>query len=195
MGANKANGKNLNLGASGWFFWTATGGGDTWQTPDHADFNVDLVALPIPTDCDVCAGGVCANEACDPSTGGCVHVDNADPCDDSSACTANDTCEAGACVAGPAVVCDDGDDCTVDSCDAQTACTHTYNPTSNVDICDGTDDNCDDEVDLGVGGAACQYPACPLARDWFLYKGGVTKMVFHLKGSGAVDYPCYCPEG
>lgn len=33
------------------------------------------------------------------------------------------------------------------------------------------------------------------ARDWFLYKGGVTKMAFHLKGSGAVDYPCYCPEG
>jgi hypothetical protein len=64
----------------------------------------------------------CTGDSCDAKTGSCVHLPSAATCDDGSACTAGDTCAAGACT-GAQVACDDGNNCTSDACDAQTGCT------------------------------------------------------------------------
>ncbi|MEO5768284.1 MAG: lamin tail domain-containing protein, partial [Polyangia bacterium] len=69
-----------------------------------------------------CRGGVgvtCPSEqchtagVCDPSTGACSNTLLADgtSCSDGNACTQADICAAGACVAGPKVVCPDADQC------------------------------------------------------------------------------------
>ena len=74
-----------------------------------------------PPNCD--DGNVCTDDACDPQSG-CTHTNNTASCSDGSACTTNDTCDAGACVGGPALGCDDSDACTDDSCDPQSGCVH-----------------------------------------------------------------------
>ncbi len=120
---------------------------------------------------DVCLAGVCTGEAvacndgnactddvCDPALG-CTFPAVADgtTCDDTSACTENDRCEAGTCVADP-VTCDDGDPCTTNSCDPDTGCVETLNTAvcedgnacTTGDICadgecaSGGPTNCDD---------------------------------------------------
>jgi len=45
------------------------------------------------------------------------------PCNDGDACTTNDVCTDGTC-GGQPVNCDDGNVCTVDSCDSSTGCVH-----------------------------------------------------------------------
>ena len=83
---------------------------------------------------DICSGGACAgpsattctdadpctDDSCDPVSG-CKHVGKSTGvCDlDASACTP-DTCVSGTCTAGSAKVCNDGNVCTTDSCDAIT---------------------------------------------------------------------------
>lgn len=57
----------------------------------------------------------CTDDACDPERG-CVYTFNDDPCDDRSACTTGDTCQAGACI-GRHVDPNDGNPCTDDACD------------------------------------------------------------------------------
>lgn len=54
---------------------------------------------------------------------------NGTPCDDGNACTTMDTCNAGACSGGPALSCDDQNDCTDDTCDPILGCVHTPNKT------------------------------------------------------------------
>ena len=65
-------------------------------------------------------------------------------CDaDGSVCTDKDACQAGQCVAGPAVTCDDKNPCTTDSCDKAKGCQYAANSSScddgdactNKDIC------------------------------------------------------------
>ena len=78
---------------------------------------------------DVCANGVCKGSGsleCDdknPCTkdiclpgGGCAHENIAVACSDGDACTVNDFCKNGKCLAGALVVCDDGNPCTDDQC-------------------------------------------------------------------------------
>jgi cysteine-rich repeat protein len=64
------------------------------------------------------------------------------PCEDGNACTANDTCSAGSCMAGPPLLCSDGIDCTHDSCNPPTGCV--FAPDSGLcndsEVC--TDDVC-----------------------------------------------------
>ncbi len=105
---------------------------------------------PAPTLSD---GNPCTTDSCDPATG-VHHAPTAagSACDDGNACTSGDSCNAGACVAGTPKVCvaadachgagvcdpsnglcstpslphDNGNDCTVDVCDAQSGqITHT----------------------------------------------------------------------
>lgn len=85
------------------------------------------------TENDACAGGKCtpgkpkgcvdSNPCTDDSCikgGGCVFVNNSDPCDDGQKCTVGDKCVGGKCIAGNGKACDDKNGCTADSCDAQT---------------------------------------------------------------------------
>jgi hypothetical protein len=73
-----------------------------------------------PPDCD--DGNLCTDDACNPGDG-CVNSNNSAACDaDGDVCTSNDTCVAGNCVVGSPLLCDDGDPCTAESCDAITGC-------------------------------------------------------------------------
>ena len=71
--------------------------------------------------CDASGDGPCRRTRCEPTTGECATEDRpgGTACDDGVRCTRADACEAGACV-GTRVVCDDGDPCTIDSCDEAT---------------------------------------------------------------------------
>lgn len=91
---------------------------------------------------DACAGGLCVGSApvsCedgDPCTTedcvadfGCIHqVLTGLPCDDKNACTSGEKCQAlpTACAGGATISCADSNPCTLDSCDTQTGCTHSF---------------------------------------------------------------------
>lgn len=100
-----------------------------------------------------CAGIVCAEKACQTgvcTNGACRYQAVADQvaCDDHSACTTGDVCQAGACV-GHGLDCTDGTACTIDSCDPMKGCVHAPAP-------DGT--SCPNS---GCGGTAtCKAGAC-----------------------------------
>jgi hypothetical protein len=116
------------------------------------------------TQIDTCEEGLCLGSSavvcaaldecheagvCDPATGSCSDPIAADgtSCDDGDGCTQTDTCQAGVCVGGDAVVCAPLDQChTAGTCDPATgAC-------SDPPAIDGT--SCDD------GNACTQTDAC-----------------------------------
>jgi hypothetical protein len=83
--------------------------------------------------CPYGRGGVgaatnCLFATCDPhSPTTCVSLPlaKATLCDDGSVCTvAPDSCDGAGTCSGPALDCNDGDPCTVDSCDPKTGCAH-----------------------------------------------------------------------
>jgi len=68
-------------------------------------------------------GNTCTDDGCDKASG-CTFNANEKPCNDGSLCTVGDACSGSACQAGSAEDCDDGNGCTVDSCDAASGCVH-----------------------------------------------------------------------
>ena len=70
-------------------------------------------ACHLPGTCDAITG--CSNPVAPDGTA----------CSDNNACTAPDQCASGSCQSGAAVPVDDGDPCTVDSCDAVLGVVHT----------------------------------------------------------------------
>jgi len=95
---------------------------------------------------------VCTTDSCTPLDG-CVFSTNTAPCDDGNVCTTSDKCDAGACMGGPELECDDENLCTEDACDPNTGCTHV----ANDEVCDDAD-VCTDG-DLCVDGACVPGPA------------------------------------
>jgi cysteine-rich repeat protein len=92
-------------------------------------------------------GNPCTDDACVPEVG-CNFEPNTDGCSDGSACTVDDTCGGGQCLPGAALVCDDGDDCTTDSCTPESGCITTpITPCcGNGQVDDG--EECDDGNDV-----------------------------------------------
>ncbi len=96
----------------------------------------DELAETIPqlvcpeTDSDPCTVAACEDGV------GCVvaNADNGTLCDDSSKCTGTfmspDNCQAGTCVGGEAVSCNDSNVCTTDSCDSALGCVYVANTIS-----------------------------------------------------------------
>jgi len=86
----------------------------------------------------------CTDDACvDPSTGTCGHSNNTAPCD--SVCMTQGTCGGGSCQGGIPRNCDDGNACTVDSCDPTLGCVHspvTGGPDADNDGIPDACDNC-----------------------------------------------------
>ncbi len=80
--------------------------------------------------------GDCQEWSCDPDTGDCVVAEAmaGTPCD-GGACLIDAACEAGGQCAGIAVSCDDGDDCTTDSCDPQAGCINDADPECGSTFC------------------------------------------------------------
>ncbi|MCH8853861.1 MAG: hypothetical protein IID41_14590 [Planctomycetes bacterium] len=92
-------------------------------TTDTCDPASGCENTPIdPAACD--DSDACTTDSCDP-VAGCVNTPNTKPCDDGNACTMNDSCDGagspGYCT-GDEVVCDDSDECTIDSCDPFVGC-------------------------------------------------------------------------
>ena len=77
-----------------------------------------------PTQC--ADDNVCTDDSCEPTLG-CVHVDNAQACQDGNSCTVSDQCSKGVCVPGELQDCDDGNPCTDDVCDPALGCVHPGN--------------------------------------------------------------------
>jgi hypothetical protein len=66
-------------------------------------------------------GNACTDDACSGDKG-CVTAPNKEPCDDGDECTSGDACANNACTGGTPVVCEDFNDCTLDSCDPAQGC-------------------------------------------------------------------------
>ena len=106
----------------------------------------DGTCIGVSKSCD--DGDPCTISNCDPLTGTCTTESQSGPCDDGDPCTANDECQGGLCLAGPAASCDDGNGCTLDTCLAMVGCLHQ----------DQADAACDDgdactTADTCIGGA------------------------------------------
>jgi hypothetical protein len=107
--------------------------------------------------------GACFDSVCNPGTGKCEDVAKDDnlPCTDGNACTVGEHCQGGTCVTCTpgkdcggsngvtALLCDDANPCTDDSCYKFSGCLHTpnSNPCDDGDPCtsgakDGTGDHC-----------------------------------------------------
>lgn len=91
-----------------------------------------------------CSDGVgCTVDLCDENVDICVHVPNASLCDDGQFCNGVEVCDPQmGCVAGVPVVCDDGVDCTADSCDETAdACVNdpVHHSCDNGLFCDGVE--------------------------------------------------------
>ena len=98
----------------------------------------------------------CTQDICDPASG-CTSLPlQGVACNDGDACSQGDTCDAGKCKAGAALVCDDGNPCTTDGCDANKGCVHNVNtlPCSDGNVCT-TGDTCLNAVCTPKGALAC----------------------------------------
>ena len=121
-------------------------------------------------------GNPCTVDSCDPVTG--VHhtpVAAGTSCSDGNVCNGNETCNAsGACIAGAPPVIDDGNPCTVDSCDPATGVHHT--PKAVGTIC-GDASPCSDEPvcnDSGTCVAGAPAPAGSPCLDGNVCNGAET---------------------
>ncbi len=106
--------------------------GDACNGLEGCNPTTGLCSVGVPPVCD--DGNLCTFDTCLPSTG-CMHVST---CDDSDACNGPEECDptTGAC--GPALApldCNDGNDCTTDSCDPVDGCQWT----TNTNFCNDTD--------------------------------------------------------
>ena len=86
-------------------------------------------------------GNPCTDDVCDGTTG-CKFPPSSGLCDDDDPCTFGDFCQDGKCKPGIALSCDDGNDCTKDSCDTAVGCLH-----------EAADASCDDGNPCTVGDA------------------------------------------
>ena len=102
--------------------------------------------------------GPCQENRCDPADGQCKLQPKADgvQCNDGSACTKEDQCDGGACE-GVAVVCDDENECTDDSCDLASGCVFANNTVGcdDADLCT-VDDQCSEGKCSGTKNPDCQ---------------------------------------
>lgn len=81
---------------------------------------IDAIVTPDPGgDTGNDTGGVDAPDPGKESGSGCL---DGDPCDDGDPCTFGETCQGSVCGGGTPAVCDDGRDCTSDSCDGKGNC-------------------------------------------------------------------------
>jgi hypothetical protein len=126
--------------------------GNSCTLNDHC---LDSVCLPGSlkdcTDDEPCT----SDGGCAPSSGECQFDNNSLPCDDGQPCFVADLCQSGACQPGvvPAT-CNDGFECTVDSCEDGVVGGCVFTPDNSV---------CNDGVDCTVGTCSavsgCSYEA------------------------------------
>ena len=146
----------------------------------------------VAPDCD--DGNVCTDDSCAPATG-CTNVNNLAACDDNDACTLGDSCSLGACISGVALPCDDGNICTVDTCNWGSGCIFTLEADGTacgdglqwqcqtgscacVPQCDGLecgDDSCGGNCGECANGESCHGGQCVVKCDDGLCGPGETQ--------------------
>ncbi len=94
--------------------------GNPCTTGDKCDASASCQAGALVS-CD--DGNPCTADVCDLASGACKNTNISSACDDGNACTSKDFCAGGTC-AGTLISCDDGKDCTADSCDTGKGCLH-----------------------------------------------------------------------
>lgn len=115
--------------AFGCVFTTNTAACDDGNACTTGDQCSGGVCMPGgPTDCN--DGNVCTDDSCVAPTG-CVNTANTLSCNDGNVCTGvladgTDSCSAGVCTSGPPISCDDGSNCTIDSCSNPGGCMHAW---------------------------------------------------------------------
>ena len=131
-----------------------TGGGDTLPNEE----SLDMVHVKVVTTCgvaDECEDGLtCSNEACTGNV--CNYGPVPDCCDSDFECSYNWTCYNNTCIectSDADANCDDGDLCTIDTCDPSYACVN--EPQAG---CCHTDANCDDND-------SCTIDSCDVANN------------------------------
>ncbi len=137
----------------------------------------DTIASCVPSACPdwltkLCDdANVCTKDVCNPQAG-CSHLPMSavTPCSDGSKCTTNDHCGSGVCAGIPlaATLCDDGNVCTDDNCQAASGCVHA----NNGGMCDDGEpctagDQCETGACIGASNqCACMADAdCAVADD------------------------------
>lgn len=106
---------------------------------------LDPVDTPCGDDGNVCTGDTCNGQ------GTCLHppLPDGTMCADSTMCTTETVCTEGQCGGGSELTCDDMDECTVDTCDAELGCLYEIGTESmECDSCaDGIDNDGDGIID------------------------------------------------
>lgn len=109
----------------------------------------------------------CPGLSCDEGADNCVDCLTSAECGDGLYCNGSETCVAGVCQAGAAVDCDDGVNCTIDSCDEGTdSCDNAADDglCDNGLFCDGVE-VCDPALDCQTGSDPCSGLSCDEAGD------------------------------
>jgi cysteine-rich repeat protein len=165
-------------------------------TDDSCDAVLGCIAVPNAESCDdgnacttvdgctngQCVGDIalvcddenhCTKDSCAPGTG-CVTEANNAPCNDQNGCTVADGCNGGECTPGAALVCDDSNPCTDDTCDPVSGCTYVPNtaPCDDANTCT-EGDTCSGGQCVGTGDKTCD-DANPCTVDTCLLDGGCT---------------------
>ncbi len=161
------------LGCSHNFNTTKCNDGNPCTGSDACDFGVCQGTFVACND-----NNPCTDDVCDPVKG-CVSTVNSIVCTDGNACTEGDACAGGACIGGKLAKCDDGNQCTIDTCDPVSGCKTTnstapcddQNPCTVSDLCatgacSGTAKTCNDgnvcttdSCDAGVAGGCVYTPS------------------------------------
>ncbi|MFT7625839.1 MAG: hypothetical protein ACI9WU_005030, partial [Myxococcota bacterium] len=149
--------------------------------PQLSDFACDYTLLSgsVCDDGDACTEG----ESC--VVGECAG--STSKCDDGDACNGTETCDVGgACGEGTQPDCDDGNDCTTDSCDPQVGCLHAA--TNGVACEDG--DPC-------TWGSQCLGAVCQPGPKALCDDGNICNGVETCYGAGTCDAgtPLTCIDG
>ena len=152
----------------------STGSCTTTLKPDATpcDADGDLCTVGDACSAGVCAigkaatcddGNPCTDDSCSAKVG-CVYTPNTAGCDaDGTACTANDACKQGVCVAGPLKLCFDGNLCTLDSCDPKTGACVADSKGADGLICDADGSVC--TVADACSGGVCKPGAAQTCDD------------------------------
>lgn len=112
-------------------------------------------------------GNPCTDDDCDPEDG-CIHDPAPGSCNDGNPCTNNDSCNASGNCVGTAITCDDGNQCTDDSCNPMGGCMYT-SKAEDATCSDGapcsTGDRCTDHDSDPTTARVCEPTGGPNCQD------------------------------